>query len=605
MSAIAPTKLLATVRRLGLPRRTFVFLFLLNLLGAGLDLLGIVLLLPILEIIQAGGGAAVDKLQGHHWTLLRHISAQIGFPIGLGFLLMLSFAFVLARQVVRYFAVRYAERVQRNMANSIRLRVFGRFLRAETVIQDASGVGSVISLLQTDLRRALDVLLSITQTISLVAQIISYFVGLFLLSPAMCVICAILVALVVLLTRGQFREIKMRGDAMSNVNRLVSTFMIGRLKRARLIRLSGTEKAEAKLFGKMTAELSEQELQQKMLATRVQYMVEPGVVGAAYLLFFVGAQVLGLGLERLGLFAILLIKIMPLLRTSLAQYGRIVGMMPSLEKLDAFLLEMRQASESAGGPLQFERLDRGISFKNVSFSYKSERVPALQDVSLEIPAYCLTALVGPSGAGKSTLIDLLPRLRDPTAGEIQFDGVPIQRFSTVSLRRGIAFVSQSPEIFDISVAEHIRYGKEDATEEEIRRAAELAGALEFIERLPQGFDTQLGDGASRLSGGQRQRLDIARALVRSAPILILDEPTSAVDPEAEADFRDVMISLRETRKFTIIVIAHRLSTIFDADQIIVLDGGSVTERGTHDQLLRSGGWYSVAHSRLFGMRSSA
>ena len=174
-----------------------------------------------------------------------------------------------------------------------------------------------------------------------------------------------------------------------------------------------------------------------------------------------------------------------------------------------------------------------------------------------------------------------------------------------SLRQAIAFVPQEPQIFDIPVADHIRYGKEDATDEEVRRAAQLAGALEFIECLPEGFNTPLGDGGSRLSGGQRQRLDIARALVRSAPILILDEPTSAVDPEAEADFRDVMIDLRATRKFTIIVIAHRLSTIVDADQIVVLDHGRVAEHGTHDQLLRSGGWYSVAHGRLFGVRSSA
>lgn len=605
MTAIGPKFLLAIVRRLGLPRRTFVYLFLLNLLGAGLDLLGVVLLLPILEIIQAGGGAAIDKLQGHHWTVLRNVSNYIGIPISLGLLLFVSFAFVLARQVIRYFAVRYAETVQRNMANSIRSRVFGRYLRAETVIQDAAGVGSVLSLLQTDLRRALEVLLSITQSVSLVAQIISYFVGLFLLSPIMCLVCAVLMGLVVLVTRGQFREIRKRGGTMTDVNRSLATFTIGRLKRARLIRLSGTEKAEARRFSNITTNLSEQELQQKMLATRVQFMIEPGVIGAAYLLFFVGAHVLGLSLERLGLFAILLIKILPLLRTALAQYGRIVGMMPSLERVDAFLLQISQATESKGGPLQFERLDSGIRYQNVSFSYKSSKVPALEDVTVEIPAYRLTALVGPSGAGKSTLIDLLPRLRDPTAGQIQFDGIPIQQFSMTSLRQAIAFVPQEPQIFDIPVADHIRYGKEDATDEEVRRAAQLAGALEFIECLPEGFNTPLGDGGSRLSGGQRQRLDIARALVRSAPILILDEPTSAVDPEAEADFRDVMIDLRATRKFTIIVIAHRLSTIVDADQIVVLDHGRVAEHGTHDQLLRSGGWYSVAHGRLFGVRSSA
>jgi ABC-type multidrug transport system fused ATPase/permease subunit len=412
-------------------------------------------------------------------------------------------------------------------------------------------------------------------------------------------------SMVVLASRGQFREIRARGGAMTNVNRALATFTIGRLRRARLIRLSGTEKAEARQFNQITRDLSEQELQQKMLATRVQFMVEPGVIGAAYLLFFLGAYVFGLSLERLGLFAILLIKILPLLRSGLTQYGRIVGSLPSLERVNSFLLEITQAAESKGGALQFARLDSGIRFRDVSYSYGPDKAPALRNVNIEIPAYRLTALVGPSGAGKSTLIDLLPRMRDVTAGQIEFDGIPIEQFSTESLRRAIAFVPQSPEIFDIPVADHIRYGKENATDDEVRRAAQLAGALGFIERLPQGFNTPLGDGGGRLSGGQRQRLDIARALVRSAPILILDEPTSAVDPEAEADFRDVMSSLRESRKFTIIVIAHRLSTIVDADQIIVLEEGRVVEQGAHEQLLKTGGWYGAAHRRLVGTKPSA
>jgi ABC-type multidrug transport system fused ATPase/permease subunit len=371
MSSIRPGNLLATVRHLGLPRRTFVYLFLLNLLGAGLDLLGVVLLLPILEIIQAGGGSAIDKLQGQHWTILRNVSAQIGIPISLGLLLLISFTFVLARQFIRYFAVRYAETVQRNMANSIRARIFARFLRAETVSQDAASVGSVVSILQSDLRRALDVLLSITQSVSLFAQIIAYFFGLFLLSPIMCLVCAVLMLLVMLASGGQFREIMKRGDAMTNVNQALATFTIGRLRRARLIRLSGTEKAEANEFRKITTNLAEQELQQKMLATRVQFMIEPGVIAAAYLLFFLGAQVLGMSLERLGLFAILLIKILPPLRNSLAQYGRIVGMLPSLERVRGFLQEITQAAESKGGPLKFKRLDSGIRFSGVSFSYRS------------------------------------------------------------------------------------------------------------------------------------------------------------------------------------------------------------------------------------------
>jgi ABC-type multidrug transport system fused ATPase/permease subunit len=197
----------------------------------------------------------------------------------------------------------------------------------------------------------------------------------------------------------------------------------------------------------------------------------------------------------------------------------------------------------------------------------------------------------------------VPRLRDPTSGEIRFDDTPIQEFVTESLRAGIAFVPQEPQIFNITAAEHIRYGKEDASDAEVREAARLAGALSFIEALPQGFNTLLADGGKRLSGGQRQRIDIARALVRRAPILILDEPTSALDADAEAAFRDALQTLRRETDLTIIVIAHRLSTIADADQIVVLKKGKVEAVGSHAELIGGDNWYARAFKKQITVHS--
>jgi ABC-type multidrug transport system fused ATPase/permease subunit len=321
---------------------------------------------------------------------------------------------------------------------------------------------------------------------------------------------------------------------------------------------------------------------------------DPIAIGFGYVALFLGAQVFGLSLERLGLFLVVLVRILPLFRKAIGEYSVTLGKWASLEAVDNNLKMLAEARELRGGDSIFARLDRGIQYEHVTFSYNGSNTPALSDVTVTLPAHKMSALIGPSGAGKSTFVDMLPRLREPTGGRILFDGVPIAEFSTESLRGGIGFVPQQPQIFNITAAEHIRYGREDATDDEVREAARLAGALDFIKAMPQGFDTLLGDGGKQLSGGQRQRLDIARALVRRAPILILDEPTSALDAGAEAAFRDALQTLRVETDLTIIVIAHRLSTIVDADKIVVLNKGRVEAAGSHEELIGAGGWYAEA-----------
>lgn len=238
---------------------------------------------------------------------------------------------------------------------------------------------------------------------------------------------------------------------------------------------------------------------------------------------------------------------------------------------------------------------RAVSFDTVEFVYRdgdgSVRTRVLDGLDLDVRSGETHAIVGPTGAGKSTVVKLLLRLYDAEGGTVAIDGVPVSELSFESLRGAIGYVGQDTFLFDGSVADNLRYGAPDASDEQLRAAAEAAEAHEFVAALPHGYDTPVGERGVRLSGGQRQRLTIARALVRDPAILVLDEATSAVDNETEAAIQRSL--LRVSRERTTIVIAHRLSTIRHADRIHVLDGGTVAEAGTHDELLAQRGRYAA------------
>jgi ABC-type multidrug transport system fused ATPase/permease subunit len=235
-----------------------------------------------------------------------------------------------------------------------------------------------------------------------------------------------------------------------------------------------------------------------------------------------------------------------------------------------------------------ERLEQGIRFRDVTFHYGREEV--LQRLDLEIPAGRTVALVGPTGSGKTTIADLLLRFHDPESGAVEFDGVDARRLERQSLRALCAVVTQDPFLFDATIEENIRYGRPEASLAELRVAAEAAHALEFIEKLPQGFATPLGARGVRLSGGQRQRIAIARAILRDPALLLLDEATSALDAESERLVQAALDRLMAGR--TTLVIAHRLATVLKADRILVLDQGRIVESGRHEELVRAGGLYA-------------
>jgi len=284
------------------------------------------------------------------------------------------------------------------------------------------------------------------------------------------------------------------------------------------------------------------------------------------------------------------------------------GILPSLKRLASVQSAVQRGVVAAedlfaaidappehnSGTFALARSRGHVEFRNVRFGYDEAARAVLDDISLELPPGTVTALVGQSGSGKSTLASMVPRLLDPDSGSVRLDGQDLRDCELASVRRQVAWVGQSIALFDRSVAQNIAYGElANASESEIREAAHAANALEFIEQLPGGLHARVGPGGRLLSGGQRQRIAIARAILKDAPILILDEATAALDAESETLIRDALLRLMARR--TTLVIAHHLSTVQHAQRIVLIEQGRILEQGTHDQLLDRGGRYAAFH----------
>lgn len=481
----------------------------------------------------------------------------------------------------------------------LRRMMFERILTMGTPFFDSHATGTVISKVTYNVNQ---VTVAATKVLTILVKDTIIIIGLlaYMLYLNWVLTLAVLLSMPVIVYAVRLLAIRLRrvNRALQSTMGVMTQVLEEAVRGHKVVKIFQGQKFEQRRFLERANWVRRYNMKSKVAGSAHMPLVE--FVGAVMIamLVYVGTHQTAAGDLTVGGFVSLMVAIgllfAPLKRlTSINQ-----PLQKGLAAAESVFGLVDEPPEDDPGTVVLERAEGRITFEQVAFRYASMEKDALKPTSFEMAPGTTVALVGHSGGGKTTIANLIPRFYNPTGGRILIDGVDIQELSLLSLRRQLSYVGQESVLFDDTVAANIAYGAEsEVSQEAIVEAARSAHALEFIERLPQGFDTVIGEDGVRLSGGQRQRLAIARALIKDAPILLLDEATSALDTESERHVQAALQNL--TRERTTLVIAHRLSTIQHADRIMVLRDGELIEQGRHQELLdKQGDYYQLCRQQF-------
>lgn len=571
-------------------------------LGALLEGTQVVLLEPLLRHLfpaTAGDVAPGTRLEG--WLRAWLDPWFAGLPAAEVTLRLvgLFLAALLLKNLASYLAGYLSVVVQEGMVRRLRARLFAHLLRLDLDHFQQTRGGQITAVMISDTDQVKQVVVAAFAAFFQNAVVILVTLGVMAaISPRLTLLVLVLAPLLVLGVQGLLRQLSRHARAFAHERGELTATIVERLGAMRLIRAAGGEAAEEREFGAQADRYRQGMLRTQRFALLTSPVSE--LFGGAMLMVILWAAanpaLSGVRMEVSAtlIFVLAALRVMSPIKAITNVPALLATAAASGERIfDLLDLPASEVDPPDAAAAQFER---DLVFDQVTFGYQVGS-PVVEDVSFRVAKGEVVALVGPSGAGKTTLLELIPRFHDPVGGEIRLDGVPLPALQRASLRSLIAVVGQDTILLHDSVRHNIAYARPEATAAEVEAAARAANAHDFICRLPNRYHTVLGERGTRLSGGERQRIAIARALLRDAPILILDEATNALDPASERLVQEAIERVMAER--TVLVIAHRLATVREADRIIVIEEGRVAEQGTHAQLYADGGLYRRLHDLQF------
>lgn len=576
-----------------------VLLFFTVVLGFSGALFSGVSTLLILPILLELLGQTADYATSLPPILQRAVGLFDGLPEGARLPVMAGsvVAVIVLKSLSGYASALTAGALNRKLAMSLRRQGLRLLLDVDLDYFARTKIGDLINQLNVEVNRNTIAIRNLVRLMVVVITILVFFVLLVLTSWQLTVISTFTLGVVTLLNQFMVKRSKVLGKRLSSISKAYSSRVFEILSGIRLVKATANEDREYRHIDQIIIDRESAEYNSQLIFAAIGPFNEIINILALMLIALLGriafSNQLDLFSSSLLTYLIILFRMLPFLGQLNSQRSTLANTAASVEIVTA-LLRRDDKPFMPRGAQPYRPLKEGIRFKQIRFSYPGHNQEVLRGIDLFLPKGQTLALVGSSGAGKSTLADLLPRFYDPTSGAIELDGVDLKKIDISSYRSNLGIVSQETFLFNASVRENLLYGRPEATEDELIVATKQANAHEFIDNLPQGFDTMIGDRGVLLSGGQRQRLAIARALLQDPDILILDEATSALDTVSERLVQNAIDKLSRDR--TTLVIAHRLSTISGADQIAVLERGRVAEVGNHVDLLEKRGAYAKLHA---------
>jgi subfamily B ATP-binding cassette protein MsbA len=573
--------------------KSALLLILLGAFVAFLEGIGLGFIYPILEVAQSN-----DPVEGGGRVLQTFLATYefLDIPFSLGYLILGVTAVMIFRYTMSFVVAWLKIMLAKQYEKELRTRAFRRALGAEIGYFDEEGSDDVLNAIITETRYSGRVIQRGVATMEYVFLVLMYLGVMFYIAPLMTVLALILLGGITVLLRAVIEPAVTVGTRVAEANENVQQSVQTGTQGIRDVKLFGLSDEIFSTFRDSIEQyaISEVELSRNESAISNFYQLSAAIT--LFALIYVGFVFSGLSLGELGIFLIAMFQLAPRVSTLNSHLYKLEGFISHLVRTQRFLDNLSERQEKDGNR-PVSSVDR-VEFDDVRFSYNGEE-QVLREISFSVSRGKFVAFVGQSGAGKSTIVSLLARMYDPDSGEIRADGIPIQEYNLNGWRERIAVVRQQPFIFNTTLERNITIGNRNATREEVEEVCETAKVNEFLDDLPSGYDSRLGDDGVRLSGGQRQRVALARALLKDADFLVLDEATSDLDSNLEREVQDAIESM--DREYGIIAIAHRLSTVKNADQIHTVDNGRIVESGTHNELLNDSGEYA----ELYEIQSKA